>query len=769
MSKNTPWIVATALVPLAFAGGWFVASSSERPASRNVRVDPLGGPTPSAHGAQGDGPSRLASANGNRSQSHQAVEASSPRHVPEAEIERLTGRVAAPNVSVERGHLSVVGTVHAEAGTPMAGVIVRATPSIWTPRAVDAAKIGRAAPPRDTFKSWVAEQAEEFAREEARTVEAISDATGRFVLEGLPEGRFNLKAYLDGWIFEKPANLRAPYSGDLELQGIEVFDVAIRVENPDGSLSAECEVEADPLDSGRDDETFTWTPEKTELRLPAGNWEFQARRRALDHPTATRTIIARSEEVKSSFGPGGQSEPVVLVLEPRTTLVGRLMFDQKPDDDRWYRVVTSPIDDGETKASVEKKLKKEPKHDDWTRDTFTFSNLEPGAWLVGVLAPDSWDDPEAEFLVLEEHTFVEGINEVEFQLEAESEQDLLIVDVTGPDKAPLAGCSFAVHVKDENGTDSDGLSSIKAHGGRYELNRRSAKGTFERAEKGGALTLFCRHKMFGDVNVPIAANATSASLAFEAIGYLEITVTGWERLEDRLSISVRRADKERRHYSPEQDDKEDGWWRYGPMQPGRYTVRMSARTQRWDWNSLGEREVDVTAGTSYMTFDLPALHEFTVHVPNGEEGNNVSLRSIGKEKRRRYNQRLEESLSAKFENVEPGEYLLRVTGQKGMMHVTVPGSDVTFVGQMPNAMRVSIDDEEGKWGSVGLESGDVIYGVDGKAFKNEQDSLALYQPGVTWMIMRNGADITLEAPTEPFGDRSSLGVDLTPTIRATKR
>ena len=103
------------------------------------------------------------------------------------------------------------------------------------------------------------------------------------------------------------------------------------------------------------------------------------------------------------------------------------------------------------------------------------------------------------------------------------------------------------------------------------------------------------------------------------------------------------------------------------------------------------------------------------------------------------------------------------------MQVQVPGrSVIRFAPVAKNAMRVTVSSTDGGFAKAGFRDGDILVGIDGVEFQNEQHMNALYRvawasEGAKFEVLRGGQRLTIS--TEPGILRQNPGGRMVPVTR----
>jgi C-terminal processing protease CtpA/Prc len=97
------------------------------------------------------------------------------------------------------------------------------------------------------------------------------------------------------------------------------------------------------------------------------------------------------------------------------------------------------------------------------------------------------------------------------------------------------------------------------------------------------------------------------------------------------------------------------------------------------------------------------------------------------------------------------------------MVVTVPGAGIVrFAAQVFSAKYVTIDDETGYLGSVGLKTGDLVIGLDGVEFKDATHMGARFMearanPSTKLMVLRGAKRFTVVVDLKKTSGREAGG------------
>jgi hypothetical protein len=198
---------------------------------------------------------------------------------------------------------TISGTVRDADGAPLSGVLVRAIPRSL--RSPPTHRPGDGPPADPGYEEAVREFAARWWRERGARRDAVTDADGEYVLAGLADERYSLRAYLESYDL-RPAtgSSREARPGEtVDFTGTQLVAVPVLVLLPDGSVPESVSVSCGNSERGFH---LRWTKERGFFRLEPGSWRLQA--------TGGPDDSLRSLEVTVVLEPGTSPDPVTLTL-----------------------------------------------------------------------------------------------------------------------------------------------------------------------------------------------------------------------------------------------------------------------------------------------------------------------------------------------------------------------------------------------------------------------------------------------------------------------
>jgi hypothetical protein len=664
------------------------------------------------------------------------------------------------------------GVVVDDAGQPLSGATVTCDNTQGqtnvVARGTATSGVGRAWKGFDELDESLVGNARRELERRRNTRTAVTDAAGRFVLEGLQPGHHSLRAYADGLVF----SAKSLFVGDsAHFVGRPVGEFHLDVRLPDGSTPEEAVV---LLVDERRREAYRWTPAEPVLRLEervaqlqvlAGNVRnLDWRNYTSDHSAPSRTLdLARD-------GAG----PHVFELTERSKLRVTLVDEStlEPRLTAWVKVVSAKDAQAGVTAKTFESGQRLNREDG---QLFSALDLTPGAYFIGAGRGDK--APEVTATV----ELGGGTTEAALRLGELDLARFLVVRCTGPDGAPQMGVEFSTNVTQSGGSRSGGVTSVERPGGEYWLPESELLKDKEWSADIKVL-LISTARGYGKLETELTQNVRELALVFQPACDLVVVVTG--DLSAGYSVGIAAAKKK----GEEVNDpfmgragsklvRVDGEGRatLTGLQPGSFKVSLAQTTESYFWGApAAVTEVVLRPGSQTITMTAPTLYDVVVHAPDLAAGASFMLQPLTDDSSMRmmHNQvELGADQRARFKRIPAGEYTLMTWGAtSGNMQITVPSGEVLFRAEKPNALRVA-NVEVGKLAAkAGLENGDLVLSVSGRPIDSTMSSQRIYLDVVggtaVLQVLRGGTqlEVTL-GPTTTEQSYTEMGAVFHPTTR----
>ncbi len=605
-SGMTALVGGLVLVGVGFGVGYVVGGGGpavpvtgtalDRPAASGPSVPPLakleGAPVPAA-----------------RLESERAAAVESLRHVLDA----------LPLPEVERGTGVITGTILTDEGAPLAGVEVSAVPSSMP----DDLQRGR--PPNDgddpdvaTSVRWYVEMLR--WRKLAR-VATSTGADGRYRVEGLLDAPQGVRAKLEGWTFR--ANTQNTWKvrpGEtVDFVASRSWSLRLDLRLPNGTQPRSATV---TYRTGSGSSGMGWSPERPTWDVAPGSYEITA--------AAGDAQEFQSKPVTVTVPPEGPAPEVRIDLEGHPVLQGRIVW---PPGERVssarVRIVRIPAGKAADPALLASSGQDRTVYNG---DAFTFADLPPGRYLVGVTR--GWSGPPA---ATQEVEVGNGITDVDVKVPSLAPGEYVPVRILDPDGKPVSNVQITAGYRSKNRSGSSGAIAIDRPGGeKWVLTGVDDPDV----EKDARYWIAVSSPAYGTKTVEYQPGATAAAeVRFEEPGKVDVEITGLAgtSYDGRARAHLGPApggDVQRVMSISIPDPGPDGRVTLSGIQPGDYELVLSLSYGRGSSSTIASKPLTVHSGPNRVSIAMPALYEVTIDgldrnaYVRPKEGNQGAFRSL---------------------------------------------------------------------------------------------------------------------------------------------
>jgi hypothetical protein len=676
---------------------------------------------------------------------------------------------------VEKGGGKIEGAVHTVDGEPLAGVRIRATRN---PRPED-----------DVYPIYRRNQKEPSLEEEVRNLikshqwqkahrqEAQSGADGTFTIGGLVDSPYQLEARLEGYDIHHPIErwgyeLRPGDRADFVATPVQEATIAVLL--PDGRAPARATIRVEQrrgFNGGNYSGAESWTPREPRIELSAGTHSLIA---VVNEGEAGEMASAPLELVVQA---GTPLPPITLEVKGRPGIKGLLHFDPQ-EKFKDVEVWLSRIRPGTTPDP--KVLSRQGGGSISNRSrgsSFLFNDLLPGSYVLAA------SHGRASFLVAEVVEIADRMVEHDLTVPLTDSSESFVLWVRGSQGEALREVEIQTGTKRKGGGGPQGTaSSVPRPDGSFLVLHAGGPD-----EEGEEVTNFVQVRAPGFPPKAVdyrRAETSELTIQLEAPALLEVTVEGYSPAAygGTLSVSVgevkgsegeevppgvRRfspAFRGRRVFSPrrysfaggETQDLVNGPVSFGPLDPGSYQVVLQYMSGWQGGFPILTQPVTLQPGKNAVTLAMPPLYVLTVQVNGAKAGSRISLQSGGEGAQQlSISAQTGADSRALFDGLPQGTYTITYQGEgdSGDMQVSIPGqSEVVFQARKLNAMAVTLDDPEGGLARAGLQTGDLIIGLNGATFEDQNGWRGLLRQTrkekQVKVLIQRGAE-TLEFSLEP--------------------
>lgn len=708
-----------------------------------------------------------------------------PAEAPKELLDRLEEIAkSAPPPQPRRGDHSIRGRVVTEEGAPLSGVLVRATSSEHPSAPYDRRAFEDEPPPDLTLARSFSNSARYWYSRHATTYETTSAADGTFAIDRLVDGRFLLQAWRKGFAIEsrlgrREPRLTVPVDVTVDLVAIPTVEKRIDLQVADGSSPERATLLIEGVgDDGRS-QYDTWRPDAPAIHLPVGDWYVTAmilgdRSHSLSPRDASfaspRTLVTAAA---ATSGESAASDIVRLRLEGVPAIEGEILTGLEAPRFS-MRVAAVLLKPGEAPDPA---LFKNTRHlrnrgvldamvqsdSEWGW-TYRVGPIDAGRWFIGLLEYGS-DAPFMTAVV----DVGEGVVRHDFALAPRDPEAEVRVHLLDPSGAPLHDGRFdrTTTILNPNGPPS------KRSGGVNGSLRIDGAFSLDRKDLGTECVLFAEHPRFGRKAVRIPAEAGDLKIRFAAAASATLRLKDFAENVGGRHVEVEIADVTDAALdwgSRKLDDSAiaaDGTVDVGNLQPGTWSVRVTADSDRYDGRAGFEvafATFELAAGPQELTLPFPPLGTLRLAVAAAvKEGLSLApIASSSTDERRSTRYASPDATGTiTFSDLPPGLYEVRGSGDRFMV-VEAPSSKViAFVPEAVNAQRVVVIDPKGRLAVAGLKSGDLVVAIDGREFasRDELDRIrqSLRGDGVTLTVDRAGQLFEVVLPPALLKDERAAG------------
>ena len=574
----------------------------------------------------------------------------------------------------------IAGRVTLADGSPLAGVVVIATPV--PPRPVPGERA--AIPAAPDLEAELREATRKTRWRVTRTRRATTGTDGRYVLPDVADGDFHLRAYANGYRFSLVEGRRAQavQAGvTVDFTAMPVVRVHIEVVGADPAERVTIR-RASTQASLKRAGGSRWTPGRPFLHLAPGTYWLQAAQGREAHS------VSAPEEVTLALG---EPEPRLrFVLGAAPGLRGRVVFESglQPGNVDVYVLRWSEEDPPETWRPRTRRGEERavPARYDRRTGRYHFRDLAPGRYLIGVTIGG-----------LEAH----GLSVLDFG-GGPLEHDIHVspldgsyttVRPVGPDGSvlPVRGTSIRTHYRGAKGIFSGGGEAIRREDGSWIVRQHSSVPTPGRAGEPleGRYTLEVSSAAYGTRTVEYdPRREDTLMIRFEQPVALTVDVPGLGDSPVAAGVRVQLWDELPRTYLTLSNLTASGSedrYAFEQLQPGTYRLALMYWKKSDEIGgirhvALEAHTIQVRAGKNTHVFALPDFHDVRVDVPAGSKAPRLGLRRLHPEGdyMHQFAPHHVADGEAMFRFVPPGRYAVvgNFKGEKVDMTIEVPQQTV---------------------------------------------------------------------------------------------
>jgi len=642
----------------------------------------------------------------------------------------------------------ITGRVLDAAGHGLAGATVRATPQDDPPPVRETAT----SDPDEELRRNVRDLVRRRRFDRAWGRDAVTDAAGAFVVQGLAARAWCLRATLEGWDIGR-ADGRADWQAvrigeEVAFTARRTFLVEVAVMRPDGTPPETAKVLVGERQS--DSMPVDWNPDAPRMPLRAGKWILSA--------TSGADSEWRSPDVDVEVGDTAAPAPIRLVLAERPGVIVTLgaagpkgPFEAcaflKPEG------VPAPASAAGRRRTPEDADKAKSKRVAPGERT-AFLDVAAGRWTL------SLENGIGVEFYSETLDVGAGLIRRDVALPDRDLRDWVVARVVGPDGSPVADVRFSGGYAAPGGFADGGVEAQRLDDSRWRVpafptgSSGSSSSTGDPdSSKATRRWIVAQSAVLGSTHADIdPASGAEVELRFGTPARLSVKIEGALAGGPHLEVAVGNAE-ESGGTSPivdgvyERRDVEGDAVAFGPFSPREASVELSSTDADDNRMDLASVKVSLVAGENAVTLVVPTFQPLRVAVPDNVNPWSVSLRRLGTVHGDALSKDASGNLPAAWRALPPGRY--RLSCPEGDMTLTLPcPPEVRFVPKPYTALLLSVADDS-RAQAAGLRDGDLVVAIEGTAFENSKHIDALFaaaklKTSSRLSILRGGQRVEIE-------------------------
>ncbi len=498
---------------------------------------------------------------------------------------------------------------------------------------------------------------------------AVSDAQGRFVIKGLPDGRYYLSAWAEGFANDY-SNYRL-YEPDAEVTIVvkPVLELKVLVLAPDGDPAQSARLSLGrQATGGMGGATWQadWTAEDPVVEVQdEGIYVLSAR----DEQRG-----CASDSVNVSVKAGAMPDEVVLRLEEFPGVKGKVIFEGASAEEGpstmnlEVYVIQVPQDGERTWEYLRQGMTVNV--GSYNNYEYCFDRLVPGNYLLGCMADNR--------LTMEEVSVSDKMVKKDLRIPPPDRKKSLIVAILDPAGNIISDCQISAGYRFGGGFYGGQTAARLLPDGTYRIAIPDPDPNLKAPPDKIEYEVSANSNSFGSKKAACPNPPPERlTIQFEQEALVEVCFTNYGRsgYEERLGFGLFPEAEKNRYCSGNYNNaprvSSKGILKLGPVQPGKYAFVLFIKTERWQYTQIQELSMDISADENAFDIALPELYTLSVAAPADKAGQYASLRKAGNPQNQiNLSIQLGKDGVGLFRNLAAGSYVVWFNGKE--TEVSVP-------------------------------------------------------------------------------------------------
>lgn len=577
--------------------------------------------------------------------------------------------VANPEIIIkkETGSGKIFGKVVDSKGVPVSGVALLA-------RTSDSYNYNRTFAPPDetlTIEDVLRDAVKDHENKESRTWRARTRDDGTFIIENLPDRRFDIFARKPGFEI-RPKNARyTELRVDVEVVfiALQKMSVPISVKLPNGAPPEECDIRGWRDEGpGRVAVAHRWTPAAASMDLAPGIYQFNAT--AGDDASGA---IYKCEYVEATV----QSPPstIVLQLAAKLTIFGKIQFEDPEETPSAVLYISEHSPENITNPE---KLKSTGKVI-YGEMEYTVYDVKPGKYDVGVARRRG---PMLSIATVEVTDKSVCQN---FKMPPRVATEFIIVKVADESGAPVEGIQFEMNGVVDGLHNAERIVSLAKGAGEYWLSLPDGFDGVFTSKSDSPLYLQVKSNIYGTLTIQLAPPKREYKAVFSNPAILNIKVIQNQSSAIDGVLYARVRNSAGFGFAPKQI-LDGGIARLDALMAGNYQIELyiscPGATSGYENIMISAAQATLSPGQNNIQIDAPAVQKFILKIPEAKPGEEVELARINsKSPFNALRLSVGAGSAVQYKNIPDGDYVITYYHPSGAqkMNLHIPaGPEIIF-------------------------------------------------------------------------------------------